>query len=213
MAAVTFGDMIMHCSNPEASAESVAFAKWLTIGLKDSKFNGLIGLLSYGDGSNDAKAMVAKVASWAEHIFTGAVDADEWIEVGFNIVALEVSERITNFEQDLRSYFESLLDPQELALTASKVAKFEFAKVLEQLENGLLRAADGISSTGGHLSALTEILKKIVAVLKAFGSIDPSKMILGWINNVKAYLFGLQDASLGSAEESIAQHLKAHKAG
>ena len=49
MAAVAFGDMIIHCSNPNASDESAAFAKRLATGLKGNEFHGLVGLLSYGD--------------------------------------------------------------------------------------------------------------------------------------------------------------------
>ena len=46
VAAIAFGDMIIHCRRRNASVESADFAEWLTIGLKDSDFHGLIGLLS-----------------------------------------------------------------------------------------------------------------------------------------------------------------------
>ena len=80
VAAVAFGDMIIHCSRRNASAESADFAGWLTIGLKDSDFHGLIGLLSYADDSDDSNALTAAVASWAQEILSGAWNQTNGLE-------------------------------------------------------------------------------------------------------------------------------------
>ena len=207
MAAVAFGDMIIHCSNPNASDESAAFAKRLATGLKGNEFHGLVGLLSYGDNSSDAEALTAKVASWAEQLLSGTVDAGDWLEAGLNIVAQTAKERISNFELDIRRHFDSLLNAEAMALTGKQSTPssiYNALETLEQLESNRSRAANGLGCTSEHLGSLIAVMGKVLPILKAFGSLDPSAMIRGWIENTETYIYGISDVALIAAAGAAA---------
>ena len=209
VAAVAFGDMIIHCSRPSANDESRAFAKILTVGLDDTKFKfrGLVGLLGYGDDSGSANALTAKISSWAEQIFSGTVNADDWLEGGLNMVAEAAKENISNFELEFRQHFNSLLDVESLALKATKLtlsSKFKLVEKLKNLENDVDRAANGLGGIRGLLSKVIAVIEKVVLILKSFGSLDPSTMVRGWVKNMKTYIFGASDAILVAAAAAVA---------
>ena len=170
MAAVAFGDMIIHCSNPNASDESAAFAKRLATGLKGNNLRPRRAAELRGQLS-DAEA-TAKVASWAEQLLQDR-RCGRLLEAGLNIVAQTAKERISNFELDIRRHFDSLLNAEAMALTGKQSTPssiYNALETLEQLESNRSRA-NGLGCTSEHLGSLIAVMKKVLPILKAFGSL------------------------------------------
>ena len=55
-----------------------------------------------------------------------------------------------------------------------------------------------------HLGSLIAVMEKVLPILKAFGSLDPSAMIRGWIENTKTYIYGISDVALIAAAGAAA---------